>query len=52
MAKTGGLNSPMKPVATGNVPKIAANTFVSDMKLTQPSQIKFDGSARIFPKKG
>lgn len=51
MAKSGGLNSPMKPVATGAVPKIADNTFVKDVKLTQPAQIKFDGSARIFPKR-
>jgi hypothetical protein len=50
MAKS-GLNSPMKPVATGKVPKIAANTFVTDVKLTQPQQIKFDGSSRIFPKR-
>ena len=51
MAKTGLNGTIVNPVGNGKVPAIAANTFVKDVKLTQPQQIKFDGSSRVFPKR-
>lgn len=51
MAKT-VLNSPMvKPVGNGKVPAVASNTIgVGTPQVTQPAQIKFDGTARVVKK--
>ena len=49
--KTGGLSSPQTSTKVGGVPAIAGNTTVSDIKVTQPSGIKFSGTARIMPKR-
>jgi hypothetical protein len=49
--KTGGLNTPQTSTVVGKTPAIAGNTLVSDIRVTQPAQIKFSGTARIFPKR-
>lgn len=48
---TGGLNTPQTSTKVGNTPAIAGNTLVTDIRVTQPSSIKFSGTARIFPKR-
>jgi hypothetical protein len=49
--KTGGLNSPQTSTKVGATPGIAGNTMMSDIRVTQPKEIKFSGTARIPPKR-
>jgi hypothetical protein len=49
--QTGGLNTPQTSTKVGAVPAIAGNTMVSDIKVSQPSSIKFSGTARYPAKK-
>ncbi len=49
--KTGGLNSPMTSVKTGPTPKIASNTFVSDISITQPRNQTNSGTSLAITKK-
>lgn len=49
--KTGGLNSPQTSTKVGTTPTVAGNTLATDIKITQPREIKFSGTARYPPKK-
>jgi hypothetical protein len=48
--KTGGLNSPMTSVKVGVTPKVASNTFVSDIAITQPRNQKNSGTSLAITK--
>ena len=49
--KTGGLNSPMSSVKVGITPKVASNTFVTDISIQQPRSQKSSGTSLAIPKK-